>query len=261
MSGTAVQLGADLIESDRRYFEMGAEVRALSAGVLATMPQHAGLAAATVIHRVPTDGTGDTPGWVAEAEAACRTAGCRDIRVYLDAPDDALGTALVELGFAARVEIGYAASAVGPAPRLPLQLVEATGEAGWHERTLVHALGDPPDGHADDPAALVRLERDKVADGLVPYVATVDGEPVGAVCSMATGSSLRCKNLVVARGWRRRGVASAILHRLDQLARSRSQVLCTFAVAGSAGDALYRSVGMQAACAQLELTRPLRPLA
>ena len=46
---------AALIESDRRYFEMGAETLKLPCGVMVWMPSLTELAASCVVHRVDFD--------------------------------------------------------------------------------------------------------------------------------------------------------------------------------------------------------------
>lgn len=76
------------------------------------------------------------------------------------------------------------------------------------------------------------------------YLALVDDQVAGWVCSISTERGNWCSNLFVRPGYRRRGIASALLSRLlrdDRQARSSKSVL----LSTHTGAQLYPTVGYQ----------------
>jgi GNAT superfamily N-acetyltransferase len=248
------RLATALLESDRRYFELAARVVPLTGAVLAVVPGIP-VAAAGVVHRVDPDAIAAPDRWVAEVLEVIRDSGLPLARVYLDRPASRLESALARGGFGSRVEIGFLATdpidAAGPVTLRPIR-----SEGDWEKRAKVHLDAPTPDGHDADALAWQQLERLRCdSGGMRAYVAERDGEPLGAVCMLEDELLVRNKNLVTLSRWQRQGVASAVLAELDGMARGTGRVLGTFAVEGSAGEALYRSLGMAEVLRQIEWSR------
>lgn len=89
----------------------------------------------------------------------------------------------------------------------------------------VRVFDEPPDQPRPDDSYLVRL---LARDTFVAIAALADGEVIGGITGYllpkagATITELYLYDLAVAAGWRRRGVATAMIDRLRQVAREKS---------------------------------------
>ena len=247
-----------VVDTDRIYFELGAETRPLPGATLAWMPGLARLGAGAVIHRADAGAiaTGGAP-WIAEAEAALAGVGAQLARIYLDRRGTAADAVLAAAGYTARDEIAFVHDFAEPSPGLVLSTVRSDDD--WRRKFALHDLCEgSPDGHGTAARDWVALERAKCAHGMEMFLAECDGQVVGTAGLMAGDGLLRIKNLVVHPGRRRHRFGAAILAQIAAIGRSRGlPTLGLFAVAGEDGELLYRAVGMSIAGTQVEWSRQL----
>lgn len=249
---------ARAIETDRAYFEMGAEIRHLPGAVLAWMPNVSAAPAAAVIHRVePAEVTRLGSAWIEAAENALVEAGATLARIYLDAADETLGELLQQAGYVERRELIFAGSV--PQPLIDVTLRPVTGDHDWGQKLEFHRQARiTPDGHDNDPAAWVALERRKCGDGMEAFLAEIDGEPVGAIGAVWGDDLLRLKNILVHPHHRRRAVGQAMAGKLAELGRARGiSQQCVLAVEGEVGEFFYRAIGLLAIGAQVEWSKQI----
>ncbi len=249
---------ARALATERDYFELAAQVRLLPGATLAWMPAHAGSPAGAVIHRVDAATVaGLGTAWVIAALQALADAGAGLARIYCDGPDLAVDSLLCAAGFSSRRELVFVASLADIDG--DLALVAVASEKDWARKRALHAAADAsPDGHATSADDWVAIERAKCAQGMDCFLAQRDGAVVGAVSAVWGEGMLRFKNLVVHPAYRRTAVASALLARLAAHGRDRGYgEQCALALAGEAGEMLYRSLGMAEAGSQIEWSRKL----
>ena len=201
-------LGAALIESDRRYFELGARREPLPGAEIVWLDGMADLPAAGVVHRVVPEKIVDPAAWMREATTTLVDAGFTHGRIYLDEPFEPLETELASGGWTMRREPGLVAVENVPTRGQAIELVPVIDDGGWAAKEEVHrADGLRPDGHEAPASRWVAMERARVATGeLEAWLVLRGGIVCGTVCSMAEGAVLRNKNLVVHPDHRRSGV-------------------------------------------------------
>jgi len=252
-------LGRALLETDRRYFELGALRRELRGAELLWLEGMADLPAAGVVHRVVPAETADSAAWVGEVTAALLDTGFRHGRIYLDAPFEPLEAQLTSEGWTMRREPGLVALANVPRRTPDIQLIPVLDDDDWTAKERVHqADAIRPDGHDAPASRWVAMERVRVATGeLEAWLVIREGTVCGTVCTMANDIVLRNKNLVVHPEHRRTGVGLSVLAKLDDMACDRGLVLGTFSVAGEDGALLYRAADMSVVVEQREWSRPL----
>ena len=256
-SGTQ-SLFARALDTERTYFELGADIRRLRGAELAWMPGLAESPAAAVIHRVqPATCAATGARWIAEAEAALIAVGAGLARIYVDASGSALDPLLVRAGYSAREELVFVHSLPGPQPGVTLRQVKTN--ADWQRKLRFHeAVEGPPDGHRTAAAQWVELERRKCAHGMTCYLAVIGDETVGAIGHVRGEGVLRIKNLVVHPAHRRRSIGRAMLSHVAALGREIGIVeQCLLAVRGEVGELLYRAVGMRVAGSLVEWSKPI----
>lgn len=249
---------ARAIETDRAYFEMGAQRRDLSGAVLAWMPNVSASPAAAVIHRVdPAKAAQAGAAWIEHAEQALSNVGATLARIYLDTADETLGALLRQAGYAERDELVFAGSL--PQPLTDMTLRPVIDDAGWAQKLEFHREARiTPDGHDNDPADWVTLERHKCGDGMEAFIAEIDGEPVGTIGAIWGDGLLRLKNILVHPAHRRRAVGQAMLGKLAELGRARGiSEQCVLAVKGEVGEYFYRGIGLQPIGAQVEWSKQI----
>lgn len=255
--GPAV-LGRALLETDRRYFELGAIRRKLPGAEMVWIEGMADLPAAGVVHRVDLAETDDPAEWVGMVTGALLDAGFRHGRIYLDEPFGPLEAQLAAAGWTMRREPGLVA--LGTVPRRThIELVPVRSHDDWAAKERVHhADGIRPDGHDAPASRWVAMEQVRVATReLGAWLVIRDGIVCGTVCTMADDTVLRNKNLVVHPDHRRTGVGLSVLATLHDMASERGLVLGTFSVAGEDGELLYRAARMSVVVEQREWSRPL----
>jgi ribosomal protein S18 acetylase RimI-like enzyme len=249
---------ARAIETDRIYFELGANAKRLPGAVLAWMPGLADAPAGAVIHRVePEVIAAMGANWVVQAERALAEVGAELARIYLDARDGAADEVLRLAGYADRDELVFAHTLPEETPCLILRPVKSDEDwerkLRFHEETQVF-----PDGHSNRPSEWVALERRKCADGMDAFLAEADGETVGAIGAVWGDRLLRMKNIVVHPAHRRRSNGRAMLAQIAAIGRERGvSEQCILAVRGDAGELLYRAAGMQVVGSQVEWSKQI----
>jgi GNAT superfamily N-acetyltransferase len=255
-------LGAALVESDRRYFELGATVEVIDGAEVAWMAGMQATPAGCVVHRVqPAEigaGAGAGP-WVAEVTRRLRAGGWGLARVYLDGRDVVLERALAAAGYSPREEIGFVAEgALAAGPRSDVTLREVVDEDGWETKAKLHAGSDvAADGHVTLPEEWVDFERRKWATGgMKAFLVEVDGEVCGAVATLEGDGLLRAKNVFVHPDRRREGIAAETLRLLSRRAVG-SAATGIFGVDGRPGAAVYVHLRMAPVVRQYEWSRPL----
>jgi len=248
---------ARAIETDRVYFELGADTERLPGATLAWMPGLTSSPAGAVIHRVdPAAIAAGGEAWVIQAEQALAGVGAAMARIYLDARGPA-DEVLRHAGYHDRDELIFAHSLGEPAPGVTLRPVKT--DEDWGRKLRFHAaVRETPDGHDHRASEWVALERRKCADGMDAVLAEVDGATVGAIGAVWGDGLLRLKNIVVDPAYRRRSIGRRMLSQMAAVGREHGiSEQCILAVRGDAGEMLYRSAGMQVVGIQVEWSKPL----
>jgi len=255
---SARSMFARAVDTERTYFELGAEIQRLPGAELAWMPGLTASPAAAVIHRVrPAICAANGERWIAEAEEALITVGAGMARIYVDMSGSALDPLLLRAGYIARDELVFVHSLPGPPPGVTLSRV--TTDADWQRKLRFHeSVEAPPDGHWTAAAQWVELERRKCEYGMECYLAEIDGETVGAIGHVRGEGLLRIKNLIVHPAHRRLSIGRAMLSQIAALGREIGIVeQCLLAVRGEVGELLYRAVGMRVAGSLVEWSKPI----
>jgi hypothetical protein len=266
-------LGRDLVASDSHYFDAGARRYSAGAADLSHLAGFEHMASGCVVHRVrEREIAGDPVLWVRRVERAIARLGGAFSRWYLDEGDRALASALAELGYRSRVELGFVLDAERPggeprpgrAPMLgqAVSLRAVTTSVHWAAKLGVHehsVLG--LDGYAVTPAQWVAMERRKCTAGYMrPYLIESGGEVAGAVNVAVCGTILRMKNLVISPEHRRHGVATRFAAGLGRMAAAVGcEAAGCFALVGEAGAQVYPRAGYRVAIRQVEWMKPLAP--
>jgi len=247
---------AALIESDRRYFEAGAEVLAFPGASIAVLRGAESLAAGCVAQRIDVGCAAAAPdSWLAELEARFRDLGASRVRLYLEGAHGTLDAALARRGYRRRVEHGFVRECGGPAEDPGVELVSSDDDDGWIvRRELLRRSGSAPDGFAADPDLWIDMERRRTRAGYMrPYLVRRGGDVVGAACAASAGPLLRIKNVCVDPAHRRSGVATALAVRFADLAASQGFAAAgCFAIEGEAGMGIYGRAGYRDLTSQLE---------
>lgn len=261
---TAV-LSDALLESDAAYFEAGAQRRRLPGAVMAWMEGLAKLPAAGVVHRVEPRLSGtSSPEWLDTIEQAVRSIGRDSARIYLVHPHRELEAALQLRGYQSRIEVGFVHR--GPLktdrsglPQVSLRPVITPDD--WLAKVAVHTACDiAADGHPTPPEDWALMERRKIEAGFMrPFLVMAEGAACGVVSMADQGALCRLKNLVLHPGWRHRGIGTAVIRRLVSELCASGRTAGVFAVAGGAGERIYRHNGFTAVNQQTEWLGTVRP--
>lgn len=252
-----------LLESDRRYFALGAERATIGPGEGSWIPGFGANPAGCTYH-VGYPGQRATPadrrairldrieGWFASL-------GSPIARIYTPAGAEHAG-ALCRAGYRHRVEIGYLRRAPAPHDPGPVRLRPVRSARDWADKLRIHAAGETAsDGHLHTPRDWVAIERKRSQrGGIAWYLAELGGETFGALGMMRTGHLTRMKNVYVRPDFRRRGLGTRLLDCVfSRELRAAPAAVGVFGVAGTIGERLYRSGEMIPVCAQVEWTRRL----
>lgn len=236
-----------LAETDRLYFELGAERHRIGPAQLACMPSLSPLGAACVAtHLAPDARPDDLRSSLPEIETFFRDHRFPTLRIYTASrsPWDAV---LEPAGLEAREEIGFISPSEAPSPEGSLDLRAVEDASAWERKLVIHEASDEqPDGHAAMAKRWVQLEQTKCETGQMWALLACQGETaVGTVCGVHGEGLLRLKNIVVHPQHRRRGLGTELVLRFWALARERGYPgIGVFAVGGGAGERLYRRCGL-----------------
>ena len=258
LRASAPSLFDRVLETELRYFEIGARTEQLGGAVLAWTPDFVQAPAASVVQRVDPEAVlGRGPGWLAEVESRLAGHGIRFARIYLTVRHPQVDSLLREAGYACREELLFTDNLPDPSPLLNFRMVR-TDEDWARKLEFHHQAPQSPDGHDTRAADLVGLERHKCAHGMEAFLGEIDGRIVGVVGALWGDGIVRVKNLLVHPDHRRRSVGSALLSHIAALGRERDlREQCVLALEGGAGEKLYRSLGMQQPGSQFEWSRRL----
>ncbi len=255
------RLALALVESDRRYFEMGARTSQLPLGLLCWMPGLNDLAASCVVHRIVSEfGADSFERWLAQIETELRARCIPRIRLYLDDSSPEIEDVFYRYGLETRSELGFLAPQGYPEPPGNIQLRQVQTSADWKRKQDLHSQAiEGPDGYTNQAALWVEMERRKCATGNMKcYLVYRDKQVVGAVGTIAEGGLLRLKNIVVDPRLRRQGIALAVVQHLWRMAEADYGCrLGVFGVAGGKGSKLYRRAGLYSVTVQYEWSKIL----
>ena len=255
---------AALLESDRRYFEAGAEIVAVPGAAIALLRGAESLASGCVVQRIDSarleaSSHAAVESWLGDLESRLRSIGAARARLYVERTGATLAATLSRRGYRRRVEHGFVRES-GGAGESDLELEPADDDAGWSRRLdLVRRAGAVPDGLAADPGLWIEMERRRTRAGYMRPFLVRRGDGVVAIAGAAPcGPLLRLKNVVVDPGHRRRGVATALAVRFARLAAEEgfSAAGC-FAIEGDPGMGIYGPAGYRAVTSQDEWVREL----
>ncbi len=246
-----------LLESDRRYFEMGAETEPLSHGLLAWMPGLTRLAASCVIHRVESMPS-NLAAWLDEIEVKVADRDVPLVRIYLEHCPDGLRQAFRERGYQQRNEIGFLAPSGDSHVPQGLALSEVLSDADWQFKQAIHNEAmHGPDGYTNQADLWVELEQRKCATGQMrSFLVQRDGEVCGTVGAIAHDGLLRLKNIVITPRFRRLGLGVAAVQLMRRLAsQQQNRRLGVYGVDGGPGSRLYKRAGLREINCQQEWSR------
>jgi GNAT superfamily N-acetyltransferase len=246
-----------IVETDRRYFEMGARIAQLPGAEIAWMPGLAHCPSAVVVHRVTASSVArQGPAWVRLVEKRLQELGAASARVYLDEPDTVVAGILGAAGYQARREIALGASRVAAAGK-EIRLRQVDSREDWQRKLQFHeAVPERPDGHGASAADWVDMERSKCSLGMRTFLAWRDGEVVGTIGVIPSAEPWRLKNIVVHSDFRRQSVGRGMISRMaDRARKGGASGLCLFGIEGTVGEALYRACGFAETGCQIEWTR------
>ena len=244
-----------LAESDHCYFTLGASHSTLSGLDLWHMQGFESSPSAAVVWNIQEGGASATldEARLALLHEELRGLGRTVSRIYMpDPPDREQAERLLSLGYSQRQEVLMCAPVDTilrdvPCPsQASLQLVRS--ENDWAEKEALYRGSDAqPDGYATLAAAWNNLEKEKGRQGgMDSFLVRYGKEAVGAVSLISRGTLGRLKNLFVSPAARNQGVGVATVALLAAEARQRGcNDLGCFALAGEAGERVYRKAGMQ----------------
>src|SRR5512134_2611300 len=166
----AAELAAELLESDRSYFESAAVLESVGGAVVARVPGLERVPAGCVVHRVdPSVLPRDPARWIELVEQRLLGHGCRRARFYLTGRHPGLEAALLARGYRPLDETGYALAVthrpLDPPETPPADLRPVTTPDDWAAKLALHRLAAVLNGQDADPEASVELERVRAAVG------------------------------------------------------------------------------------------------
>ena len=253
---SAEEARADLIESDRAYFQAGSIIKELPGGVI--MTSAAGADYVLLVDDLDK-AAADVAAWLSPAMTMVARTPHGRLRVYLSARRSDLSKALADAGLVERVELLFFGTphvrAMSTATLTPVESADA-----WRAKEAFHdQAAERPDGYHCSARDWTAFEKIKVrALGMRCYLVRRSAEVVGSVATIQRAGYRRVKNLVVHPDYRRQGVAQEILTMLARPTGAGEIVpLGMLAVADSSGEALYRSVGLGAMGEYYEWSLPL----
>ena len=247
-----------LLESDRLYFEAGAQLKTMSAAVVAAMPNLAHIPAGCVAHRITDHGVNDWDIWIEHLEQQLKELGCLAPRLYLDDAVPDLEQILPKRGYSSQIEVGLLDETLTVEKLktdLAVTLRPILDDIDWQKKLQLHSdKENGPDGHITYPHEWVELEHQKCKTGAMQvFFICIGDEICGTVGCLEVGQLLRLKNLLVHPAWRRQGVAQAAVYALRNRAiRQEKQAFGCFALLDSAGQRVYKRAGLSVVTQQIE---------
>jgi len=264
MEAGPVSLAAALLESDRAYFEAGAEVRDVPGAAMALLRGMETLAASCVVHRVRQAEAGEPEQWLGMMGREVRAAGCPALRIYLDEGRGPLAAALARTGAMRTVEVGLVRCVDEPwngAVPGGMTLESVRSAESWRAKLDFHgACPVGPDGHAAPAGLWVAMERRRAEAGyLRPWLVRLDGTVCASFGLAGQGQLARLKNLVLHPAFRGRGLARHVVRLAAETAAEDGALgVGCFALERHHAVAMYQALGFETVIRQYEWVAPLR---
>ena len=257
-------LAAALLESDRAYFEAGAELRDVPGATMALLRGMESLAAACVVHRLRQAEAGEPERWLGMMGREVRAAGCPALRIYLDEKTGPLAAALARAGAMRTVEVGLVrrTDARWRAGAVPdgLAIEPVRSADAWRAKLDFHrACPVGPDGHAAPAALWVEMERRRAGAGyLRPWLVRLEGTVCGTFGLAGQGQLARLKNLLLHPKFRGRGLARHVVRlATDAAAADGALGIGCFALERHHALAMYQRLAFEPVIRQYEWVAPL----
>lgn len=253
-------LTQDLMDTDSRYFEIGAEQRELLLGRMCWVPGCTEIAPGCVLVRTrQVKSHEEALQGIAEFEEEAAGVEANLFRLYVQEPNDILEERLARRGYVRRQEVAFVSNGgvSDPDDASKIKLREITSQAEMDQKSIVdRVVRVGPDGHVSDPERWHDcLCRKWMTGELKFYLIEYDGTTCGSLGEMETAGLVRLKNLVVHPDFRRRGIGKAAALMMLGMAGARNRELGVFGTPGGGGFATYTSVGLPVAGVQHEWWR------
>ena len=236
------------IRSELDYYQLSARVATGPGWIATQMPgfEHVVSAGYCCCDLVPSEPAIATK-MLAATESAAHAMGAIYTRLYTRDSNPMLRSVLGRLGFQSRRESIHVHN-LHPPPAVHVDAVDETpvlAEAAWQAKEQLHSTSmQLSDGHNAAAADWVRIQRRKAATGSVAFfLYQMDGTAVATAGLMRSGSVIRIKDVFVHPDYRRKRIARTALALLCRHVEDAPVVL--FALDGSAGHQLYRSMGFE----------------
>ncbi len=248
-----------LMESDRLYFETGAEIEIIPGATIASMTGLTTIPAGCVVHRINADNAKESwDEWLDDIEIRFKQLGSSNFRLYLDNCIPELEKVLQKRGYHSQIEVALLDEIISAdkfCKDLSVTLRLVTSEEDWQHKLELHSEKEPgSDGHITESQAWVELERRKCATGVMNlYFICVGDDICGTVGSIKVNGLLRLKNLMVHSSCRKKGIGKAAVQALRNIAiESNMKAFGCFALIKSKGQRTYESAGLSVVTEQTE---------
>lgn len=244
MTSTALTL-----ETDARYFEMGASVEKFPAGELAWMPGLERISSSAVLHRIHT-GCDPVVHFPPMEQAAIKT-GVPETRLYLHDRNHQWEGELTNRGYRMREEMVVVAepqvrSQWPEYERLNMRTIVT--EQDWQARArLFGADGKAPDGYGVDVEAYIEMEKRKTAGKQFTMLLFSDehNQPVASVGIFILHPFARLKNLIVDHRRRGCGMASRMIAEIGRSPSYKNFALIAYEIPRTDRSSLYRRMNFR----------------
>lgn len=254
-------LSRTVFDSDRTYFELGAQKRPVPGADLVWVPGFTNDPASVVAQRVdPAMVASAGVEWVFQIERQIEDLGAPMARFYVDGAISGADNVFESAGYRSRQEIAFLGNpnATGVSD---YQFRQVVTDADWARKMQFHRHAlERPDGHTSPGDDWAALERVRCQSGLMQsYLCEFEGEPVGTIGVVPGADYLRAKNLITHPDYRFRGVATEMLNFVGNLARQQGKAgICILAIAGGPGEKVYAAAGLKPVGTQVEWAKELR---
>lgn len=251
----------ELLESDRRYFELNARKEQVGPFQLSWLSGLEDLPAGAVCHQVVRE---EAMGDSAEIEKSLQEIEDRFlefqnpmVRIY-SGNCHSLTQVLSRRGYQCREEVVFARTERARSDHGSVRLRPVREEGEWRQKLSLHAESDSfVDGHSYSPASWVALEKARAETGRVKfYLIEQDGKLHGTVGLMRIGSVLRIKNIFLRPDSRGQGLGASMLARIfDRIDGSDTRAVGVVALRREPVGGFYRASGMKEIGMLVEWTR------
>lgn len=198
---------AEVLESEHLFLELGATAQVLPGFRIVRAQGLESVAPGCVVDRADvTAAETDPQGWVATCESALERCAPSAYRVLLHSEAPRLDSLLVKSGYRKRLDTVFVSSDSEPElTALRLRTVETWPE--WNLKCLSDRECCRAGDEQSDPFLWEELHRRKWVTGKFRcYLAQLEGQVVGTVSGLESGSLMRMKHLSIRPEFRGRGL-------------------------------------------------------